>query len=1324
MRRALKISAWTISGLALLIAFLGAVLFIAGNTDSGRAMIEKLTRRLTSGHVSVTGLAGSFPKHLIVGHLELSDYRGVWLSADRITLDWSPLAYLAGLLQVDALHAASVDMQRLPESPPNSAAGDPFIPRIDVGSMTVDVVTLGAPLAGTPASLGLRGNAHLRSVRDMVINASARRLNGDGEYALQLRFDPARMDATLSVHEPAGGPLENLLQLPGLGALAATVSLSGPRAAERLELSIDAGGARGRAQGSFDLTDLSADLDFAFDSPALGPRADLQWNRASVHGRWHGSVKALNADAHIEADQMRLPGGTALASVNADLTAKSGAAALHAVVGGLRIPGSLPQLLQDSPVTIDASMRLDEAAQPLDVSASHRLFSLHALTDSAPNTAERNATIELKLPNLTPLAALGAQDVRGSALLKAQLRIRDAATQLTLQANVALAGGTEFWSGAVGDRATLQLSGALNSGAITLESLKFTGRAVSLAASGEISRPAPGSQSPAALRAHWDLDVADLKTLSSALAGNLNASGTLDGPVSAFAGDAQLTSTLSVRGSANGTLSATARMHGLPSAPAGTLLVQGTLDGAPVNVDAAMERSQPGALRFLVNRAGWKSATADADITVASAGGQTHGQLRLQIQELADLQHLLGMNIRGSLAGDVTLHPEKGHTHALLHFDARDLAAGPFAGNAQLIADGSVDALGFKLEVQAPKLGGAAASLSAGGTVNLDARDITVAHAVANYRSQEAHLLSPARIALANGVAIDLLKVAAQQATFELSGKISPALDLQASLRQIQPSLVNVFAPGFLESGTIEASAQLTGSLDSPQGRVQLSAAGIRMGDDAAFGLPPLDLQATAQLTGNTADIDAHLVAGTTSRLSVVGRVPIAAAGALDLKISGSLDVGVINPILEARGQHAAGELKFDAAVTGSVAAPEIGGTVSLAKGSMRDYGRGVSLTDITAEIVGSEGLLQIKSMTAAAAPGTISVTGTVGVLQKGMPVDLKIKADNAQPIASKLVTANLNAEIHISGTARERLDVVGTVQLHRTLIGIPNSLPPEVAFLDVRRRGKPKPAPPEKPVVIGLDVTVSTPQYILVQGRGLDARVGGDLHLGGTTATPFVTGSFELERGTFSIASSKLNFTSGSVSFNGAGLKNKIDPTLDFTADSTLTDGTSVKLQITGLADAPQFEFTSNPAGRPQDEIMALLLFGVPASQLSGLQLAQVGAALATLSGAGGDGSLNPLVKIQRSLGLDRLAVGAGTSAPGTENTGASIEAGRYISKRVFVVAKQSTTGTSQLEADVDLTKRLKLQTRLGNGNGSVVGTTPENDPGSSVGLVYQFEY
>ena len=234
---------------------------------------------------------------------------------------------------------------------------------------------------------------------------------------------------------------------------------------------------------------------------------------------------------------------------------------------------------------------------------------------------------------------------------------------------------------------------------------------------------------------------------------------------------------------------------------------------------------------------------------------------------------------------------------------------------------------------------------------------------------------------------------------------------------------------------------------------------------------------------------------------------------------------------------------------------------------------------------------------------------------------------------------------------------------------------------------------------------------------------MGGDLHIGGTTASPAVTGGFHMIRGTFALASSQLTFKEGRVSFSGTGLKGKIDPTLDFKAE-TMVGNTTARLHITGLADAPQFELSSDPS-LPQDEILARLLFGESASQLTAVQLAEIGVALTTLAGVGGSGP-NPLAKVQNALGLDRLSVGGGTSTgtQGSQSSGATVEAGRYVSSRVFVGAKESTTGFSQVEVDVDLSKHLKLQSRLGNGTATTQGTTPENDPGSSVGLLYQFEY
>src|SRR5208283_1812642 len=170
--------------------------------------------------------------------------------------------------------------------------------------------------------------------------------------------------------------------------------------------------------------------------------------------------------------------------------------------------------------------------------------------------------------------------------------------------------------------------------------------------------------------------------------------------------------------------------------------------------------------------------------------------------------------------------------------------------------------------------------------------------------------------------------------------------------------------------------------------------------------------------------------------------------------------------------------------------------------------------------------------------------------LQPGVPVDLKIVATKAQPIASSIITANLNADIHISGTALERINIAGTIHVNRATVGIPDSLPPDVAVLDVRRRGQKVAAPVAKQqLLVGLDVAIQAPQEILVQGRGLDAELGGAVNIRGTWDAPQVTGGFDLQRGSFTIAGSKLTLTPpGRVSFDGAGLRKRIDPTLDFT--------------------------------------------------------------------------------------------------------------------------------------------------------------------------------
>jgi translocation and assembly module TamB len=1345
MRRSVRISAWIVGSLAALMVLVTVAVLVVGNTSAGRGLIERLTYRITGGNVKLTGLGGTFPADLTLDRLELIDRGGVWLTAEHIALRWSPSVLLERRIRANSLTVARLDMERTPLPSGKPSTGKPWVPQVDIDRFSIDVVQLGAALVGRPATLSIAGNGRMVSLEDARVDVRAHRIDRDGvgDYTLNLRFDPQRMDGRLSVHEPASGPLENILQVPGLGALSANVSITGPHNAEQIDLELSAGDLQAQVRGSIDLHTGSMDLDYSLTAPQVSPRPDLRWQRVALAGRWKGPYTDPTADGHLEIERLVLPGGTAIAALAADISAAAGNVALKAVVEGLRIPGSQPALLEKDPLKIDASMRLEEPTRPLTLSATHRLFALSA---NAVTTGKQNAAFELRIPSIAPFAALAGQALKGDATVKGRIERRDTDVGLSIDAAAVLAGGGPSWAAIVGNRVTLGLSGALSDSTFSVDRLKLAGIAWSLNASGTAQRPDPaapavnGAAVPVGLAgvlksldARFTLDIANLGIVASSLQGTLQASGRLSGPAASLAADATMKSMLSLRGSPPGAVTAEVHARGLPGAPSASIVANGTVDGSPLDIAVTLARAGRAGLRAKIDRGAWKSAKLQGDWLMESTLADSRGQLHVQVGELGDLDHLIGRDVRGKLAASALFTPRSGSTHAEFEVDVDNLALNQLTGTVHLSGEGSTDAVAAKLDVKSPDLMGFPATLSADAAVDLQHDNVRVLHGVADYRGQKFRLLAPAKLSYAPALSIDALRVGAQSAVLDVHGELTPQLDLHASLSHVDPSLINVFAPDFVSQGTIEASARLRGTLAAPTGHLQLAARGFRFAADEAVGLPAVDLNAGAELNGNSAAIDVKLNAGSNPLLSARGDVPLEPAGVYDLKVEGKMDLGNANALLEARGFHTSGELAIDANVAGTLADPRIHGSVTLANGSFRDYVRGINLTNIGAEITGNQGTLQIKSFKASAASGTLNVAGSVGVLQPGIPVDIKVTAANAQPIASSFLTANLNADIHITGRAREQLAVVGMIHVNRAVIGIPDSLPPNVAVLDVRRRGQVVEAP-GKQLVIDLDITIKAEREVLVQGRGLDAELGGDnLHIGGTVSEPVITGRLGLHRGTFSIGSTQLTFDpTSNVSFDGTGLKKSIDPTLDFrattvvqTSTASAQAGTTVTLHITGYADAPKIELTST-GGQSQDEIMALLLFGVPASQLSALQLAQVSYALATLSGIGGSGSSNPLTRLQKSLRLDRLSVGSGTttSATGvTENSGAAIQAGRYVTKRVYVEGKQSTTGQSQVEVDVDLTKHLKLQTRLGNGT-AVQGTTPQNDPGSSVGLSYQFEY
>jgi translocation and assembly module TamB len=211
----------------------------------------------------------------------------------------------------------------------------------------------------------------------------------------------------------------------------------------------------------------------------------------------------------------------------------------------------------------------------------------------------------------------------------------------------------------------------------------------------------------------------------------------------------------------------------------------------------------------------------------------------------------------------------------------------------------------------------------------------------------------------------------------------------------------------------------------------------------------------------------------------------------------------------------------------------------------------------------------------------------------------------------------------------------------------------------------------------------------------GLESEWSADLRVQGTSATPQIVGEAEVIRGTFSFSGQRFDLTTGQISFTGARPPN---PRINIVASTTVKD-VEITLNVSGNAYTPQIRFSSSPA-LPQDEIMARLLFGGSVTELSALQVVQLGASLNSLRGGGG-GGLNPLGKLRGASGLSRLRVLGGDERTGR---GTAISAGFYISNDIYLELITDARGFTATQIEIALSRSLSILSQAGSFGGTSV--------------------
>jgi translocation and assembly module TamB len=1339
MRRIRMVLLWVFGSLLGVPLLLVALVVGALNTSAGQNFAAGEVASLSGGLVNVHGLSGRFPDALRVGRIDVKDRAGIWLSLNGVRLDWSPLALIGGTASIQRLHADSIALPRLPR--PSTAAKAPakggFTPPVNIDLARLDLgrIELGSLVAGRPAVLHVDGHAQIASWQLGTAAIVIDRLDGAGTYRLDGTIDAQHISAKITAAEPPGGFAGSLAGLPDLGALSLNASIEGPRIAEAARVSLAAGALRLAADGLIDIPGQTANLALTGSAPAMAPRPDLSWESIALKAKIAGAFTKPEVSAQAEVRNLAT-GGARVGALTAVASGNRGGVDLHLVMAGVVLPPPKPELLAAGPLDLVAHIDLDRPDRHVSYRLTHPLLNADGGAQTAGTIAAR---LHLVVPEIAPLVALGNVDLQGRTEAVATLSMHGDDTSLTIDGDTDFTGGQAPVPALLGPTqfgVTARLAGQ----DFFITRAELQGRAVRAAVT--------GTDLGGKLDLAWTLAVSDLAAATQALAGSLKAAGHVQGPQTSLSVDADIGGEVGTRRIRPEALQLSLHAGGLPNSPSGTLDAHGRLAGAPVVIQADLEKSGDGGLHALLRHAAWKSLSADADLGLQPGAKLPSGRIALRMTRLADLAPLIGQPVSGSLQATVLAGPDckidasandlayaanrvsrlllngrvadlPSHPEVDLNLAAAGLVAGSITGDAHVTARGPQSALAVQAEAQLHHVAGDDATVATKLVLDASRQLVTVSSLNAQAKGEALALAAPAHIAFGKSVSVDRLRLSVGQATLAVSGAISPALSLTAALRNVTPDLARPFAPTLQAAGLLTADARLTGTPAKPEGTIRLAATGLRMRTGPAASLPAGMATVNVVLQAQGAHIEARASAGAKLNLSLKGEAPLG-PGPLALQARGRIDATLLNPVLGATGQRAEGVLTLDAGVQGTTAAPSIDGTATLTGGEIQDYVQGVRIRDIIALIQADRDTVRIAKFSGKAGDGSISLSGSVGVAAPGMPVSLHLAADHATPLAADRLTANLDAAIDVTGNAAADMLVAGRVFLRRTDINIPNAFPPSVAKLNVIRAGaKPPPSAPASPAaVVRLKLTIDAPSGIFVRGHGLDAELGGKLTVAGTTAAPDIGGGFDLRRGDFSLAGTTLQFSKGEVSFNGSGVSHAIDPTLDFEADST-SGGITATLAITGYADAPKIALSSVPA-LPQDEVLSHLLFGTSVASLSPLQIAEIAAAVAELSGVGGGGA-GALSSVRNTLGLDRLNVSGGSGSTGT-----TVEAGRYVARGVYVGAREATGGGGGTVAQVqiDITKHLKATGQVGTGGGSVQGTTPENDTGSTIGLSYRFEY
>lgn len=1023
--------------------------------------------------IRLSNIEGILSEDASIREITISDTEGVWLRIVNAAINWNQGALFTGRLEIRSLTAELIEVLRNPvpsDQPdiPAPEAGGLEIPELPVAvileNLNIPRITFGDEVFGLGSEISVAGSLILEE-GNLDADLDITRLDGPGGTLVadvDYQQEQQEIDVSVTLTEPENGILVNLLNIPERPPIALTVSGSGPVAALRTQMTLDAGDVRALS-GIATIT--QAPEGFRVVAELRGPVAELM---QPLYRPFFGTETVLAAEAlvreegGITLESFGLSGGQLAVTGTAE-TAADGFlrqlqfdATVADPAGGavtLPLPGE-PTRVQQARLAIDfgaadggdwtGTLAVDEL-ETADFTAADVTFAASGVALGLDNAAERRITfngdgvvsgivasepaVQAALGDSIGLGLAGRWS-EGAPIELAEFRLAGDAISATLAGDIA-----DFvFEGTAALRTTSLEPFAGIAG-------RDLGGAVDLQATGTIS-PLSGGFDLTLDGTGTDLEVGE-EALDAVLAGEVLLSGRLARTEAGVEAENFRVTNPQLTIVADGSFASTAADFNF------------RLDLADL---ALLSEDASGPLSVVGRATG-----ADGPINVQLTAGVTSGTLvsrPLREAQLALAGTIQGTSFDGRINGS-----------AFLDGYLVSLAAGLAADSEQRrLSD-------LQLETAGTRITGDLAQTEEGlftGTLELDATDVSNGAALllqkasgavnatirleATGSEQDAEVTANVRDLRVADVAIGAAEV--QASGSDLFGV--PMLDGSASARDVTAAGIELAtleaqansdgdttgftADATLRNGTTLAAAGNLAAIDGGY-RLALDRAALRQGDlTAALAAPTVLAVTDAQVSLDA--VRFQVGSGSITATGTAGR-------ALDIAVTiDSLPLSVANAVAPDLGL--AGTLDGTARITGSADAPRASFSVSgggVAAAAIQPYGVAPLNFEATGDF--ADGTVSLDRLSATGTGGLqLAASGSIPLTGGGMSLSVSGSAPLA--LANRLVadrggqfggTANLDASVtgslaapRLTGTVSTSGSTYTDPALNLRLVGITGS--------------------------------------------------------------------------------------------------------------------------------------------------------------------------------------------------------------------------------------------------------------------------------------------